>query len=57
MKIIKLTDKEHEIICTILSSLADQIDVEVVYLIPDDATDEESDQVRDEAHAALAKLY
>jgi len=57
MKIINLTDKEHEIICTILSSLADQIDVEVVNLIPDDATDEESDQVCDEAHAALAKLY
>ena len=57
MKIINLTDKEHEIICTILSSLADQIDVEVRYLIPDDATDEESDQVCDEARAALAKLF
>jgi peptidase E len=57
MKIINLTDKEHEIICTILSSLADQIDGEVVNLIPDDATDEESDQVCDEARAALAKLY
>ena len=57
MKIINLTDKEHEIISTILSSLADQIDEEVVNLIPDDATDEESDQVCDEARAAIAKLY
>ena len=57
MKTINLTDKEHEIISTILSSLADQIDEEVVNLIPDDATDEESDQVCDEARAALAKLF
>ena len=57
MKTIKLTDKEYEIISTILSSLADQIDEEVVNLIPDDATDEESDQVCDEARAAIAKLY
>jgi peptidase E len=57
MKNINLTDKEYEIISTILSSLADQIDGEVVNLIPDDATDEESDQVCDEARAALAKLF
>ena len=57
MKTIKLTDKEHEIICTILGNLADQIDEEVVNLIPEDATDEESDQVCDEARAALAKIY
>ena len=57
MKTINLTDKEHEIICTILSNLADKIDEEVVYLIPDDATDEESDQICDEARAAIAKLY
>lgn len=57
MKTINLTDKEHEIISTILSSLQDQIDEEVVNLIPDDATDEESDQICDEARAALAKLY
>ena len=57
MKTINLTDKEYEIISTILSSLADQIDEEVVNLIPDDATDEESDQVCDEARAAIAKLY
>ena len=57
MKTINLTDKEHEIIRTILGSLADQIDEEVVNLIPDDATDEESDQVCDEARAAIAKLY
>jgi hypothetical protein len=57
MKIINLTDKEHEIICTILSSLADQIDVEVWNLIPDDATDEEYYRVCGEARAALAKLY
>jgi hypothetical protein len=57
MKTIKLTDKEYKIVSTILENLADQIDEEVVNLIPDDATDEESDQVCDEAHAALAKLY
>ena len=57
MKTINLTDKEHEIIRTILGSLADQINEEVVNLIPDDATDEESDQVCDEARAAIAKLY
>ena len=57
MKIINLTDKEYEIIRTILSSLADQINEEVVNLIPTDATDEESDQFCDEACAALAKLY
>lgn len=57
MKTINLTDKEHEIIRTILGNLQDKIDVEVVYLIPDDATDEESDQICDEARAALAKLY
>ena len=57
MKIINLTEKEHEIICAILNSLQDQIDEEVVNLIPVDATDEESDQVCDEARAALAKLF
>ena len=57
MKTIKLTDKEHEIIRTILGNLQDQIDEEVVNLIPEDATDEESDQVCDEARAALGKLY
>jgi hypothetical protein len=57
MKTINLTEKEHEIICAILGNLQDQIDEEVVNLIPDDATDEESDQVCDEARAAIAKLY
>jgi peptidase E len=57
MKIINLTDKEYEIIRTILNSLADQINEEVVNLIPADATDEESDQFCDEACAALGKLY
>jgi hypothetical protein len=57
MKTIKLTDKEYEIVSTILENLADEIDEEVVNLIPDDATDEEADQVCDEARAALAKLY
>ena len=57
MKTIKLTDKEYETIRAILNSLQDQIDEEVVNLIPDDATDEESDQICDEARAAIAKLY
>jgi len=56
MKTINLTDKEYEIISTILNSLADQIDEEVVNLIPADATDKEADQFCDEARAALAKL-
>ena len=57
MKTIKLTDKEYEIISTILGNLADNIDIEVVELIPEGATDEEADRVCDEARAALAKLY
>jgi hypothetical protein len=57
MKTIKLTDKEHEIIRLILGNLQDNIDIEVVELIPEDATDEEADRVCDEARAALAKLY
>lgn len=57
MKIIKLTDKEYEIVSTILENLADQIDEEVTLLVPEDATDEEADQVCDEAQAALAKIY
>lgn len=57
MKTIKLTDKEYEIVSTILENLADQIDEEVTLLVPADATDEESDQIVEEAHAALAKLY
>jgi hypothetical protein len=57
MKTIKLTDKEYEIVSTILENLADEIDEEVVNLIPDDATDEEADQVCDEVRAALAKIY
>ena len=57
MKTIKFTDKEYEIIRTILGSLQDQIDEEVVTLIPEDATDEESDQFLDDTRAALAKLY
>ena len=57
MKIINLTEKEHEIICAILGNLQDKIDEEVVNLIPEDATDEEADQVCDEARAAISKLY
>ena len=57
MKTIKLTDKEYEIVRTILENLADQIDEEVTLLVPEDATDEEADQVCDEARAALAKIY
>ena len=57
MKTIKLTDKEYEIVRTVLENLADQIDEEVTLLVPEDATDEESDQVCDEARAALAKIY
>lgn len=57
MKTIKLTDKEYKIVSTILGNLADQIDEEVTLLVPEDATDEEADQVCDEARAALAKIY
>ena len=57
MTTIKLTDKEAKIIRTILGNLGDQIDEEVTLLVPDDATDEEADQIVDEAHAALAKIY
>jgi len=57
MKIIKFTDKEYDMISTILEALMDQIDEEVVNLIPVDATDEESDRVCDEARVALAKLF
>ena len=57
MKTIKLTDKEHEIIRTILGNLQDNIDIEVVELIPEDATDEEADQFLDETRAALGKLF
>ena len=57
MKTIKLTDKEHEIIRTILGNLQDNIDIEVVELIPEDATAEEADRVCDEARAAISKLY
>jgi hypothetical protein len=57
MTIIKLTDKEAKIIRTILGNLADQIDEEIVNLIPNDITDEESDQFLDDTRATLAKLY
>jgi hypothetical protein len=57
MKIIKLTDKEHGMICTILGALMSQIDEEVVNLTPADATDEETDRVCSEARVALAKLF
>ena len=57
MKTIKFTDKEYEIVSTVLLALGDQIDEEVTLLVPNDATDEEADQIVDEAHAALAKLY
>ena len=55
MTIIKLTDKEAKIIRTILGNLADQIDEEIVNVIPNDIT--ESDQFLDDTRATLAKLY
>jgi len=57
MKIIKFTDKEHDMICTILQALMSQIDEEVVNLTPADATDEEVNRVCSEARVALAKLF
>ena len=53
MKTIKLTDKEYEIVRTILKNLADQIDEEVTLLVPEDATDEEADRWRSEVRAYL----
>lgn len=57
MKTIKLTDKEHEIVSKILGNLSEQIDEEVVNLVPADASDEEADQFLDEARDALAKIF
>ena len=57
MKTIKFTDKEYEIVSTVLLALGDQIDEEVTALVPDDATDEEADQFLEDAQVALAKLY
>ena len=57
MKIIKLTDKEYEIVSTVLLALEDQIDQEVTALVPDDATGEEADQICDDARAAFDKIY
>ena len=57
MKTIKFTDKEYEIVSTVLLALGDQIDEEVTALVPDDATDEEADQFLEDAQAALAKIY
>ena len=57
MKIIKLTDKEYEIVSTVLLALEDQIDQEVTALAPDDATEEEADQFLEDAQAALNKIY
>ena len=57
MKIIKLTDKEYEIVSTVLLALEDQIDQEITALVPDDATEEEADQFLEDAQAALNKIY
>ena len=57
MKTIKFTDKEYEIVSTVLLALGDQIDQEVTALVPDGATDEEADQFVEDAQAALAKIY
>ena len=57
MKTIKFTDKEYEIVSTVLLALGDQIDQEVTALVPDGATDEEADQFVEGAQVALAKLY
>ena len=57
MKTIKLTDKEHEIVSKILGNLSEQIDEEVTNLVPADVSDEEADQILDEARDALAKIF
>ena len=57
MKTIKLTDKEHKIICQILGNLQDQIDQEICELPSVDDNDEEYDRILDEARNAFAKLY
>jgi hypothetical protein len=57
MKTIKLTDKEHEIISKILGNLSDQIDEEITNLVPADVSDEEADQILDEARDAFAKIF
>ena len=57
MKIIKLTDKEYEIVSTVLLALEDQIDKEVTAIVPEDATEEEADKFLEEAQVALAKIY
>ena len=57
MKTIKLTDQEHEIISKILGNLSDQIDGEITNLVPADVSDEEADQILDEARDAFAKIF
>ena len=57
MKTIKFTDKEYEIVSTVLLALGDQIDQEVTALVPDGATDEEADQFVEDAQVALNKIY
>jgi len=57
MKTIKLTDQEHEIISKILGNLSDQIDEEITNLVPADVSDEEADQILDEARDAFAKIF
>ena len=57
MKIIKLTDKEYEIVSTVLLALEDQIDQEITAIVPEDATEEEADKFLEDAQAALNKIY
>jgi predicted metal-binding transcription factor (methanogenesis marker protein 9) len=57
MKTIKLTDKEHEIVSKILGNLSEQIDEEITNLVPADVSDEEADQILDEARDAFAKIF
>ena len=57
MKTIKLTDQEYKIIQNILENLAEQIDEEVVNLVPEDASDEEADDICNKARAALSKIF
>lgn len=57
MKTIKFTAQEYKIVQNILENLSEQIDEEVVNLVPPDANDEEADAICENARNALSKLF
>lgn len=57
MKTIKFTNEEYKIVQNILENLSEQIDEEVVNLVPADASDEEADAICNTARNALSKLF